>query len=142
MGRPPKKASVSDSGEKQKAAGNTPMVGFRMDTALREFFDKEAAKDKDAPKEPLAGGDRVEVINRAISQMKKDATDRGLLMISAENFGHMVGFRKARSATQFVRSGFNPAVPNAGIANIEAGPRPGGAAPMNEEKKVPAEEKN
>ena len=45
MGRPPKKASVSDSGEKQKAAGNTPMVGFRMDTALREFFDKEAAKE-------------------------------------------------------------------------------------------------
>ncbi len=127
-------------------AGNDKDKGAAPKVDEKEM-EKEPAKDKEAPneqlgKEPLANGDRVEVINRAIAQMKKDATDRGLIMISAENFGHMVGFRKARSATEFVRSRFMPGVPNAGIANVEAGPRPGGAAPMNEEKKGPADEKN
>lgn len=45
MGRPPKKVSGDENAKKTKTTGNTPMVGFRMDTALREFFDKEAAKE-------------------------------------------------------------------------------------------------
>ncbi len=94
----------------------------KMEEKDMEKKDMEKNPDEQ-PKEPLANVDRIQAVNQAIAKMKKDAVERGLIMISAENFGYMIGYRRARSATEFVRSGFNPTVPNAGIINIEAGKR-------------------
>jgi hypothetical protein len=88
---------------------------------------KEAAKDKDGDGdekkedlkkdvEPMAegGGDRIKMINDAASKMRLEAADKGLLIISAENFLNVIGYRQPRSAVYTEAAGFRPSAIFAG----------------------------
>jgi hypothetical protein len=75
-------------------------------------------KDKEmADKEPAREGglaDRIDQVNRSSFQLHNDARDKGLLLISAENFANVIGYQKARSANSIELSGFRPTLPYAG----------------------------
>jgi len=110
---------------------------------LRTALEKPAAapakdaddKEKEPAKEGGAADDRNDAINKSNTTLRKDAVEKGLLIISAENFANMVGYRRARNANSVEISGFRPMLPFAG--SIEAGVRPvAPPAPMPEEKKV------
>lgn len=107
--------------------------------------EKEPAKDKDAAgeKEPVkdaaGAGDRNDAINKSSVALRKDAIEKGLLLISAENFSHMIGYRRARSANSLEISGFRPSLPYAGA--IEAGVIRAPERPAAEEKKEMEEKK-
>jgi hypothetical protein len=45
MGRPPKKLSGDENASKPAPKGNTPLVGVRMEPALRAFLEKDAAEE-------------------------------------------------------------------------------------------------
>lgn len=113
--------------------------GDDLRVAAAKMPDEE--KDKDKDKEPKAkegqpNAERNETINKSNKALRAEAIERGLLLISAENFATVVGYRKARSVLANEASNFRPGVPFAGQERI-------GAAPVNqpppEEKK--AEEK-
>jgi len=75
----------------------------------------KAKADDDKDKEGAL--DRNDLVNKTSLALRNDAKDRGLLMISAENFAVVTGFRKTRSANvaevSILRSGF-PGLPVAG----------------------------
>ena len=81
--------------------------------------EKEPAKDKE--KEPAKEGganiDRNAQINASSLLLRNDARERGLLMVSAENFAVLIGYRRARSANSVEYSGFRPTLPYAGPAD-------------------------
>lgn len=114
----------------------------------KEAADKEEKKDP-APKEPAANADRNEQITKSVWQLRDDAKAMGLLMISAENFATVIGYRKARSANSVEITSFRPSLPYAG--SVDAGvvrqpPPPEAKAPEMEkkaveEKKAPEEKK-
>jgi hypothetical protein len=60
--------------------------------------------------------DRAKQINEAISAMKKEAIEKGLFLISAENFAVASGYRRPRNANDSETTGFRSAVPYAGSA--------------------------
>lgn len=108
-----------------------------------EEKDGEKEKEKEKEKEPagknggLANGDRNEKVNKSSEMLRNDARAIGLLMISAENFATVIGYRKARSANSAELSNFRPTLPYAG--SLDAGVRV--QPPMPEEKKAPEPEK-
>ncbi len=76
---------------------------------------KEDDMDKEAPAKEEGGlGDRIDQINRSNFLLRNQAKERGLLLISAENFATVIGYRKARSANSVELSGFRPRLPVAG----------------------------
>jgi hypothetical protein len=96
---------------------------------------KEDKKEpvKDAP--PQINAERNEQVNKSNFLMRNEARDRGLLLISAENFATVIGYRKARNANIAAVAGFRPTLPYAGATDVGAA-----KAPMEEEKKAPAAE--
>lgn len=54
-------------------------------------------------------------LNEAIAAVRAEAIERGMLIISADNLANVIGYRRARSASEFEPSGFRPAVPFAGV---------------------------
>lgn len=58
--------------------------------------------------------DRAKAINESIRAMRKDAIDRGMFMISAENFLGVIGYRRSRSANDLGASAFRPSIMHAG----------------------------
>jgi hypothetical protein len=105
--------------------------------AMRSAAKAPAAKapDDDKEKEPAKDAapntDRNDLINKSSQTLYNDARDRGLLMISAENFATVIGYRRARSANSLEISNFRPSLPDAG--SVEAGGVV--ARPKDEEKK-------
>ena len=99
------------------------------------------------PKDPKddAQKERAKVINDGIAAMKKEAMDRGLFLISAENFTIAAGYRKPRNANITELGKFGATAPFAGSSTsglVIQREVPGGAAPMpmpekKEEKKLP-----
>ena len=81
--------------------------------------DKEMAKDKEPAKDPGAAGERNDKINASNLALRKEAIERGLLLISSENFANVIGFRKARNANSAEVSAFRPMLPYAG--SVESG---------------------
>jgi hypothetical protein len=77
---------------------------------------KDDDPDKDMPEKKEDGGvtDRIDQINRSNFLMRNEAKERGLLLISAENFANVIGYRKTRSANSVELSGFRPMLPVAG----------------------------
>jgi hypothetical protein len=72
------------------------------------------APDDDKEKEPAkeaAPTDRNDLINKSSQALYNDARERGLLMISAENFATVIGYRRARSANSLEISTFRPSLP-------------------------------
>ena len=96
--------------------------------------DKEEKKDKE--KEPAKDAapnmDRNAQINASSLTLRNDARERGLLLVSQENFATLIGYRRARSANSVEYSGFRPMLPYAGAPD-------GGliVLPPREEKKAP-----
>jgi hypothetical protein len=112
--------------------------------------DKDKDKDKEKKEEKEMAGkngqptlDRNEAVNRSSLQMRKEAVERGLLLISAENFATVVGYRKARSANLSTDIDFRPSLPFAGAPG-ERGVlvAPDRERPPEEEKKAEPEKKD
>jgi hypothetical protein len=96
-----------------------------------------------------AQAERAKAVADAIAALKKDATEEGMFLISADNFLNIVGFRKPRSQNQQELAGsYRPGQPRAGLAlpglfmpgrapaaAPEAVGAPPAAAPPAEEKK-------
>jgi hypothetical protein len=91
----------------------------------------EEDKEKEPAKEAPPNTDRNDLINKSSQTLYNDARERGLLMISAENFATVIGYRRARSANSLEVSNFRPSLPY--VDPVE----PGGvvARPKDEEKK-------
>jgi hypothetical protein len=83
---------------------------------------KPAAKepDGDDKKEPAKdqnpNADRATLIRASSLALRKEATERGMLLVSQENFSVLIGYRRARSANSAEISGFRPTLPYAGEA--------------------------
>jgi hypothetical protein len=114
-----------------------------IDPAQIGMVKKEAkpadGDDKDAPKEAAAPPDRLKVINDAAAKMRREAADKGLFVISTDNFLNVIGYRQTRNAGFAEPSGFHPSpvtagrvdqAPAAQIAPVpEATPAPNQVAP-------------
>jgi hypothetical protein len=61
-----------------------------------------------------AGNDRTKAIDASMGALLKEGMQRGMMMISAENFATVIGYRRARAANDARRSEFLPALPDAG----------------------------
>jgi hypothetical protein len=56
----------------------------------------------------------AKLINDAIGAIRRDAIERGMFIISADNFANVIGYRRPRSANDLEESsGFRPALPSA-----------------------------
>lgn len=92
---------------KPEKRGEPPMKKDDMD------MDK-----KDEPAKEAGIADRIDQVNSASLKLRNDARDKGLLMISAENFANVIGYRKVRSANVVELSGFRPTLPVAGDPDL------------------------
>ena len=103
-------------------------------------------KEKDKEREPMPKEvqqpnlDRNDAVNRSSIMLRKDAIERGLLLISAENFATVIGYRKARSANTADESKFRPTLPY--ISTGQAGVLVAPERPKEEEKKADPEKKD
>ncbi len=92
----------------------------------------DAAK-ADAPKADVLP-DRLKGINDAAARMRQEAIDRGLFIISTENFLNTIGYRQPRGASEV--SGFSPSSISAGIVpenpRIQAVPPPAEDRPADD----------
>jgi hypothetical protein len=88
--------------------------------------------------------ERAKMINDGIAAMKKEALDKGMFVISADNFAIAAGYRKPQNATSADVADFRPSVPLAGAAGtglVIQRERPAeAAAPMVEKKEPEAKE--
>jgi hypothetical protein len=97
-------------------------------------FKRKPAKDDEAEEKkdeaPKTDGlpDRFKLINDAAAKMRREAADKGLFVISVENFLNVVGYRQPRSAAYGVPTGFRPSAIIAGQPaqnqSIQAAPAP------------------
>jgi hypothetical protein len=107
-----------------------------------------AAKAEEGKEKEAGGGpdaERSDAFNKSVLKMREDATALGLLQISAENFAHVIGYRKARSANSTDPSGFRPGLPDAGTGRVIAAPagdRPEEPAPKKDMDKKDMEKKD
>ena len=99
--------------------------------------------DYAVPRDPSDQGqvERAKQINEAVSAMKKEAVEKGLFIISAENFAIASGFRRARNANNNNLTEFRSTIPfvgasSGGLVIQRDQPRPG-VAPPAPEKKAP-----
>jgi hypothetical protein len=102
---------------------------------------KDEEKKDDAPKAEVLP-DRLKAINDAASKMRQEAADKGLLIISMDNFLNCIGYRQPRSAVYREAAGFRPSMIFAGQPpqnlHIQAPPAPQ-ADEKAPEKKAPDE---
>lgn len=119
--------------------------GKREAAPVNKGDDKEMpAEKKEDPAPANEGGlaDRIDQVNRSSYLLRSDAKDKGLLLISAENFAVVIGYRKVRSANSAEFSTFRPQLPYAGAADggVRAQPE---VRPAEKEapKDMPKEEK-
>ena len=99
--------------------------------------DDDMDKDKEMPEKKDDGvlANRIDQINRSNFLLRNDAKERGLLLISAENFANVIGYRKARSANSVELSGFRPMLPVAGAPDAGARAQPDRPQEKKEEPK-------
>lgn len=86
--------------------------------------------------------ERAKMINDGLGAMKKDAVEKGMFLISAENFSIAAGYRRPRNANNLKLGEFTSTVPFAGSATgglVIQRDRPGevGAPMPGVEKKEP-----
>lgn len=86
---------------------------FRASGAEKPKVDEEKKDEKEPAKDGAVNSDRNDTINKSNLMLRNDAKERGLMVISAENFATVIGYRKARSANSAEASGFRPAFPYA-----------------------------
>jgi hypothetical protein len=76
-------------------------------------------KEKEPAKEPAPNTDRNDLINKSSRTLENDARDRGVLLISAENFATVIGYRRARSANSLEISTFRPSLPGESVKKAD-----------------------
>lgn len=97
-----------------------------------------------APAEPKAPGEareevkggaagevglkRIQLVNDAIKAMRAEAIERGMFIISTENYANVIGYRPPRNANVLELSGFRPAQPSA--SSLPSLVLPGGNNPI------------
>ena len=69
---------------------------------------------KEPAKDAAANAGRNEAVNKAKLTLRNEAISKGLLLISAENFATVIGYRRARNANDATLSAFTPRLPYAG----------------------------
>jgi hypothetical protein len=96
------------SGEPRRLGGQKPAM------------DKEGGEVKPLAVQEKAGDgaqavdqQRVQLVDEAMKAMRNEAIDRGMFIISAENYANVTGYRRPRSANSLETSGFRPALPAA-----------------------------
>ncbi len=82
---------------------------------IRGEFLNPNAREGDAP--------RVKVIHDAMQDLRKIAIEKGLFLISSDNYANVIGFRRPRSANDPEVSAFRPRLPagGQGVTIIEVG---------------------
>jgi hypothetical protein len=101
-----------DAKDKDKDAKDKDKDAKDIDAKDKE--PKDQPKDMDDANKDQPGGDRAKVFNEATRALMRDASQKGLLLISAEAFSVVTGYRRARSANNPEISGFRPTLPYAG----------------------------
>lgn len=117
------------------AAKDIPLKKEMKEDPPEEKKEGEPAKMNADEKEAPRG--RNALILDGMKRLRDDATGKGLVQISAENFLNMVGYRRAMSANIAAKSNFQPFLPYAGAlvpAAVQA-PREAPPPPMEMEKK-------
>jgi hypothetical protein len=103
---------------------------IRKKTAGKE---DEGDEKKEEPAKNDGVPDRLKAINDAAAKMRQEAADKGLFIISEENFLNVIGYRQPRSAVYGEATGFRPSAIISGqpapSPNIQPAP-----APKNDEK--------
>ncbi len=66
--------------------------------------------------------ERAEKLNKAMDDLRKEAAERGMFIISADNFVNVIGFRRPGSADDLEVSGFRPTNPAAGAVHAVTPP--------------------
>ncbi len=61
-----------------------------------------------------AGAERGKAVNAASAELRKQALERGMFLISPENFANVIGFRRHRSKTDTELYTFHPGMPSGG----------------------------
>lgn len=93
-----------------------------------------------------AQNERAKLINDGIAAMSKDAIEKGMFLISAENFSIAAGYRRPRNANNLKLGAFTSSVPFAGSVGgglVIQRDRPADkGAPLPEKKEPEAKEKN
>lgn len=84
---------------------------IRGDFLLEE---KVEAKTDEEGKPVKEEAGRAGKINEAIRALRKDASDKGVFIISADNFANVIGYREPRSALSVETGAFRPGMPVAG----------------------------
>jgi hypothetical protein len=70
--------------------------------------------------------ERATAVNAAAGKLRNDAIERGLFMISPDNFANVVGYRRPRSRTDAELTHFRPGMPAAGVSLEGLGEGAGG----------------
>ncbi len=89
-------------------------------------------------KDPRA--ERALAVNNAIAQMRKDAVEKGMFVISAKNFATVIGYRPPGAGREM--PAFRPALPTAGSAVPSVGAGAPAERPMPPAAPEKKEEKN
>ncbi|MBI3823780.1 MAG: hypothetical protein HY289_14010 [Planctomycetes bacterium] len=89
------------------------IFGDNLKTEKAKAGDEEKKDEKEPAKEGAVNAGRNDQVNASNLAMRNEAKDRGLMMISAENFATVIGYRKARSANSAEVSTFRPSLPYA-----------------------------
>lgn len=113
---PAKAEGKEEAGEKKEVE--------KKDAEKKEVEKKDAEKNEEAKEMPAkeggaAGrgqGERHKTIAAAIQALRKEAAERGMFVISAENYVNVIGYRRPRSANDLEVSDFRPRQPAAGVA--------------------------
>ncbi len=59
--------------------------------------------------------ERAAAVNASVGKLRGDAVERGLFVISPDNFANVVGYRRPRSRTDTALAHFHPGMPAAGV---------------------------
>ena len=77
-----------------------------------------------APQGRQAPPDRIKIINEAAAKMRQEASDKGLFVISTDNFLNVIGYRQPRNAGPSEPAAFRPSPITTGPARQGLGPVP------------------
>jgi hypothetical protein len=81
--------------------------------------------------------ERVKAVNDGIDALRKECVERGMFLISPDNFINVIGYRRPRSRTDTELSGFRPSMPaggpvlGVGVVGMEGG-KPGESAGLGD----------
>ena len=125
----------------EAARPNEPRAAVKKEENADPDKKDEAKKEEAPPAAEGAVADRLRTLNDAAAKMRFEAVDKGLLIISTDNFLNVIGYRQPRSATYMEAAGFRPSVISAGQGlrglDIQGDPKKDGKLPPEMKEKAP-----